>query len=71
MQAIFVSETSKFQWKWCEIAQNTVKYAFLQKKLNFIEYSTGLEYSGGHEKIFLNYKCVEVFPKKFSCQSDK
>ena len=34
------------------------------EKLSFLEYSTGLEYSGGHKNFFLNYKCVEVVPKK-------
>ena len=34
------------------IAENTSKMAFFAKKSDFVEYSTGVEYSGDQEKIF-------------------
>ena len=53
------------------IAKNTSKMAFFAKKSDFVEYSTGVEYSEGHKKIFLSPTYDKVFPKKFSCQSDQ
>ena len=48
-----------------------VKNGIFCKKSDFVEYSTGVEYSGDQEKIFLNPTYDQVFPKKISCQSDQ
>ena len=37
---------------------------------DFVEYSTGVEYSGGHEIIF-DLRNRSRLPKKFSCQTDE
>ena len=38
--------------------------------LDFVEYSTSVEYSDGHEKIFLSPTINQVYSKKISCQLD-
>ena len=47
-----------------------LKITIFPDLLDFVEYSTGVEYSMGHEKFFLNYKIDKDTSKKFSCQSD-
>ena len=47
-----------------------LKITIFRDLLDFVEYSTGVEYSMGHEKIFLNYKIDKDTSKKFSGQYD-
>ena len=39
--------------------------AILADFLDFVEYSTGVEYSDGHEKNFLSPTTDQDYPKKF------
>ena len=45
--------------------KNCLKSPILPKKLNFREYSRGVEYSTGPQNFFLHYEFVEVTPKNF------
>ena len=47
-----------------------LKITIFPDLLDFVEYSAGVEYFMGHEKIFLNYKIDKDTSQKFSCQSD-
>ena len=42
-----------------------LKIAIFPDLLDFVEYSTGVEYSMGHEKFFLNYKIDKDTSKNF------
>ena len=42
-----------------------LKIAIFWDLLDFTEYSTGVEYSMGHKKFFLNYKIDKDTPKNF------
>ena len=52
------------------IVKNTPKMAIFADFLDFVEYSTSVEYSDGHEKNFLNPTTDQDYPKKISCQLD-
>ena len=65
---IFDAETDVTNRDFCT---KLAKMALFKNLWRFVEYSTGVEYSEGAEKNFLNSKYDKVSPKKFSRQSDE